>query len=468
MVVNNNPPVLTAVLDSSVSSQTVDGIIYYKDAAKVKLSVEGNDLADSSSFVVKDNGNQIDNAEVVWADDGRGKQTATVQIKLPGTDEATASHTVTLDASNKSGTAGTQASVSFVLDSRAPDITTKLNDEVYEDTDKRVAGAVSLSASNDDANAYGISGTVTRKDFNGNVVSTTAVGPATDYKYISYSIPAGEENNGIYTFDVSAQDKAGRTNTKSFTFVVDNTAPVVEIIPEINFKLVEGYYQETVILDLGITDDDINTDTFVVKDGDTVISPDSEWVQNGNKYTNKVTIALPDEAKETESHSITVSCVDKTNNPGTKSFEFVLDSKNPVVTAIIRDSVYTSSENTSFKNSDNKDGGTTKVYSVEDEANKYSYTATYNFTSFDPNVASVTGGVINNPAVFEAANDGKYEITYVATDKSGRVNDEKTKTITFIVDNKNPELTLDFITTPSSKDSRYYNDAVAMSYSLAD
>lgn len=468
VVVNNNPPVLTAVLDPSVSSQTVDGTIYYKDAAKVNLSVEGNDLADSSSFVVKDNGNQIDNAEVVWADDGTGKQTATVQIELPDTDEATASHTVTLDASNKSGIAGTQVSVSFVLDSRDPDITTKLNDEVYEDTDKRVAGAVSLSASNDDANAYGISGTVTRKDFNGNVVSTTAVGPAADYKNISYSIPAGEENNGVYTFEVSAQDKAGRTNTKSFTFVVDNTAPVVEIIPEIDFKLVEGYYQETVILDLGITDDDINTDTFVVKDGDTVISPDSEWVQNGNKYTNKVTIALPDEAKETESHSITVSCVDKTNNPGTKSFEFVLDSKNPVVTAIIRDSVYTSSENTSFKNSDNKDGGTTKVYSVEDEANKYSYTATYNFTSFDPNVASVTGGVINNPAVFEAANDGKYEITYVATDKSGRVNDEKTKTITFIVDNKNPELTLDFITTPSSKDSRYYNDAVAMSYSAAD
>lgn len=468
VVVNNKPPVLTAVLDPSVSSQTVDGTIYYKDAAKVNLSVEGNDLADSSSFVVKDNGNQIDNAEVVWADDGTGKQTATVQIELPDTDEATASHTVTLDASNKSGIAGTQASVSFVLDSRDPDITTKLNDEVYEDTDKRVAGAVSLSASNDDANAYGISGTVTRKDFNGNVVSTTAVGPATDYKNISYSIPAGEENNGIYTFDVSAKDKAGHTNTKSFTFVVDNTAPVVEIIPEINFKLVEGYYQETVILDLGITDDDINTDTFVVKDGDRVISPDSEWVQNGNKYTNKVTIALPDEAKETESHSITVSCVDKTNNPGTKSFDFVLDSKNPVVTAIIRDSVYTSSENTSFKNSDNKDGGTTKVYSVEDEANKYSYTATYNFTSFDPNVASVTGGVINNPAVFEAANDGKYEITYVATDKSGRVNDEKTKTITFIVDNKNPELTLDFITTPSSKDSRYYNDAVAMSYSAAD
>ena len=468
VVVNNKPPVLTAVLDPSVSSQTVDGIIYYKDAAKVNLSVEGNDLADSSSFVVKDNGNQIDNAKVVWADGGTGKQTATVQIELPGTDEATASHTVTLDASNKSGTAGTQASVSFVLDSRAPDITTKLNDEVYEDTDKRVAGAVSLSASNDDANAYGISGTVTRKDFNGNVVSKTAVGPAADNKNISYSIPAGEENNGVYTFDVSAQDKAGRTNTKSFTFVVDNTAPVVEIIPEIDFKLVEGYYQETVILDLGITDDDINTDTFVVKDGDTVISPDSKWVQNGNKYTNKVTIALPDEAKETESHSITVSCADKTNNPGTKSFEFVLDSKNPVVTAIIRDSVYTSSENTSFKNSDNKDGGTTKVYSVEDEANKYSYTATYNFTSFDPNVASVTGGVINNPAVFEAANDGKYEITYVATDKSGRVNDEKTKTITFIVDNKNPELTLDFITTPSSKDSRYYNDAVAMSYSAAD
>lgn len=472
VVVNNKPPVLTAVLDPSVSSQTVDGIIYYKDAAKVNLSVEGNDLADSSSFVVKDNGNQIDNAEVVWADDGTGKQTATVQIELPGTDEATAPHTVTLDASNKSGTAGTQASVSFVLDSRDPDITTKLNDEVYEDTDKdtakRVAGAVSLSASNDDANAYGISGTVIREDFNGNVVSTTAVGPAADYKNISYSIPAGEENNGIYTFDVSAKDKAGHTNTKSFTFVVDNTAPVVEIIPEINFKLVEGYYQETVILDLGITDDDINTDTFVVKDGDTVISPDSEWVQNGNKYTNKVTIALPDEAKETESHSITVSCVDKTNNPGTKNFEFVLDSKNPVVTAIIRDSVYTSSENTSFKNSDNKDGGTTKVYSVEDEANKYSYTATYNFTSFDPNVASVTGGVINNPAVFEAANDGKYEITYVATDKSGRVNDEKTKTITFIVDNKNPELTLDFVTTPSSKDSRYYNDAVAMSYSAAD
>lgn len=471
VVVNNTPPVLTAVLDPFVSSQTVDGTIYYKDAAKVNLSVEGNDLADSSSFVVKDNGNQIDNAVVAWADDGPGKQTATVQIK-PGKNEATASHTVTLDASNKSGTAGTQASVSFVLDSRDPDITTKLNDEVYEDTDKdtakRVAGAVSLSASNDDANAYGISGTVTRKDFNGNVVSTTAVGPAADDKNISYSIPAGEENNGVYTFDVSAQDKAGRTNTKSFTFVVDNTAPVVEIIPEINFKLVEGYYQETVILDLGITDDDINTDTFVVKDGDTVISPDSEWVQNGNKYTNKVTIALPDEAKETESHSITVSCVDKTNNPGTKSFEFVLDSKNPVVTAIIRDSVYTSSENTSFKNSDNKDGGTTKVYSVEDEANKYSYTATYNFTSFDPNVASVTGGVINNPAVFEAANDGKYEITYVATDKSGRVNDEKTKTITFIVDNKNPELTLDFITTPSSKDSRYYNDAVAMSYSAAD
>lgn len=468
VVVNNKPPVLTAVLDPSVSSQTVDGTIYYKDAAKVNLSVEGNDLADSSSFVVKDNGNQIDNAKVAWADYGTVKQTATVLIELPGTDEATASHTVTLDASNKSGTAGTQASVSFVLDSRDPDITTKLNDEVYEDTDKRVAGAVSLSASNDDANAYGISGTVTRKDFNGNVVSTTAVGPAADYKNISYSIPAGEENNGVYTFDVSAQDKAGRTNKKSFTFVVDNTAPVVEIIPEINFKLVEGYYQETVILDLGITDDDINTDTFVVKDGDRVISPDSEWVQNGNKYTNKVTIALPDEAKETESHSITVSCVDKTNNPGTKSFEFVLDSKNPVVTAIIRDSVYTSSENTSFKNSDNKDGGTTKVYSVEDEANKYSYTATYNFTSFDPNVASVTGGVINNPAVFEAANDGKYEITYVATDKSGRVNDEKTKTITFIVDNKNPELTLDFITTPSSKDSRYYNDAVAMSYSAAD
>lgn len=471
ILVNAEKPALAITQNSEVTSATVDGVVYYQDAAKLDFSITGHDL-ENSSFTIKDGENVITPDSDWTCAEGTIKYKTSATIPLPDKKVGSEKHTVTLNAKNKSGTAGTQASVSFVLDSRDPDITTKLNDEVYEDTDKdtakRVAGAVSLSASNDDANAYDISGTVTREDFNGNVVSTTAVGPATDYKNISYSIPAGEENNGVYTFKVSAKDKAGRTNTKSFTFVVDNTAPVVEIIPEIDFKLVEGYYQETVILDLGITDDDINTDTFVVKDGDTVISPDSEWVQNGNKYTNKVTIALPDEAKETESHSITVSCVDKTNNPGTKNFEFVLDSKNPVVTAIIRDSVYTSSENTSFKNSDNKDGGTTKVYSVEDEANKYSYTATYNFTSFDPNVASVTGGVINNPAVFEAANDGKYEITYVATDKSGRVNDEKTKTITFIVDNKNPELTLDFITTPSSKDSRYYNDAVAMSYSAAD
>ncbi|OIK10636.1 hypothetical protein BIV60_20670 [Bacillus sp. MUM 116] len=233
--------------------------------------------------------------------------------------------------------------------------------------------------------------------------------------------------DGVYSLELSAADKAGNTATKTITYTIDQTAPVLNIsdIPAfINAPKEVIFTEQDLTLDLS------KTVLKVVKDGAAYAEPIS-FSQSG---TNAVAKHM---FKEEGKYELSLNATDKLGNASPeKTAAFTIDNTPPVVTISTVEDGGKYDENQNVK------------ISVQDQ-----YLDQYNITvkkdgipySIKPLVQS--GDIATTEQVFDE--DGVYEVTVTSKDKAGN---EKNVTKTFTIDKSSPEIHFS-----DSVDGEHYN-----------
>jgi len=139
---------------------------------------------------------------------------------VPTTAANNGTYTLTARARDAAGNTTTSAPVTVTIDNTAP--TVSLSAPANGAT---VAGTVTLTAAAaDNTGVTGVQFLV-----NNIVIADDTSGP------YSLSVPTTAANNGTYTLTARARDAAGNTTTSApVTITVDNTAPVISLIGDIN------------------------------------------------------------------------------------------------------------------------------------------------------------------------------------------------------------------------------------------
>ena len=152
----------------------------------------------------------------------------------------------------------------------------------------------------------------------------------------------GDAPDGDYTIDVYVEDKAGNNNTKSMTFRLDNTAPVVTVKitdgttagkqPQMNFDgtTCDYYYGSDVTMLLTYEDMNISSKDVVVTDNGTKVNV--TWTQAGDTNKYQANYAATTEGK----HVICINATDEGGNPAQeKTIEFIKDTQKPTMSLTV-------------------------------------------------------------------------------------------------------------------------------------
>lgn len=181
-------------------------------------------------------------------------------------------HIILIAAIDEGGKIGT-ASVSFIIDRTAPEITITGSSEGYHNTDQTVFWSVT--------------------DPNLDVDSITA----------SYPTRTTFDTDGPYQVTVSASDLAGNFNSKSLSFTIDKTAPEITITGS-----VEGYHNTDQTVFWSVADLNLDSDSIVSN------------FPTGTIFDTDGT------------YQVTVSASDLARNFNSKSLSFTIDETAPLIT----------------------------------------------------------------------------------------------------------------------------------------
>ncbi|MFZ7942422.1 Ig-like domain-containing protein [Neobacillus sp. 19] len=260
-----------------------------------------------------------------------------------------------------------------------------------------------------------------------------------------------KQENGTYTFTITATDKAGNTETESLSYTIDNTPPTI------NFSINKEYYQSANLpLEYYTADDNnkvvkVEADDYDQSEGTHTLKV-TAWDAAGNSTTETITytvddtdpvvlITLPAENgfyktstlpdnptftvdeknpyttdvlgynRETETNStVTIKATDAAGNVGTATINYTVDNTAPTITSTLIDGGY--------YNADALDELGT-YYDVKD-------------TNLVPE--SVQASEIDTT-------EGEHTAVITAVDKAGN---KAEKTIHYIVDNTVPKISFYF------------------------
>ncbi len=226
-------------------------------------------------------------------------------------------------------------------------------------------------------------------------------------KVDSVSVPSSVfDADGVYAVTISAKDAADNgSETLSYTFVKDSTAPVVTVS-----GVREGaFYNKRQTVTVSVVEKNYSTDNVTIsavkKLGNSTRNMGFPWSNTGVESESSKTFS------ETGTYTITATAVDKAGNQGgPKSVSFTVDTEPPVITITgVKDGgVYT------YGQSLNPDA------IVEDD---YLASKSIFFTK--------GGQPVSNPSFAQIKeNDGVYTMTVIASDKAGNT---ARKEITFVV-----------------------------------
>lgn len=265
----------------------------------------------------------------------------------------------------------------------------------------------------------------------------------TDENIDQVDVSPFEEVDGTYTFEITANDKAGNTTIKTISYTVDNTAPAI------TFNLTKNGYYQTANLPVNyFTASDNNevvkeaADNFDKTEGTHTLTVTAQDTA-GNSTTESITYtvdntapkvaitlpaeggfyqtsALPDDPaftvgetnpyttqilgynKETETNStVTVIATDTAGNIGTASINYTVDNTAPTITPTLIDGEYYNVEALESLG---------KYYNVSDlNLVNESIHASELDTTEGKHVATIT-------AVDKAGNEAKREISYTVDD----------------------------------------------------
>ena len=290
---------------------------------------------------------------------------ASQEIKLNGVDfisgttvTAEGFYTLIVSASDKSGNAAAPVAVSFTIDKTGPDINLSgvENNAFYNSA---VIPVVSI-----DDNGTGIA-----------MKSITLDGNA----YVAGSLV---DASGVHTLAMSATDNAGNVSSKTITFTLDPSAPVITIS--------------------GVAEDQISveniTPTIVISDAGSGILTQTITL-NGDPFVSGTAVSAEG------NFTLAANATDKASNASSQTVHFTIDKTAPLISNI---------ENI-----------TQNATGVQTVVTKPAVSAT-------DNVEGAVPVSVNWPASFSL---GTTSVTFSASDKAGNT---ATKTINVIITDKTP------------------------------
>lgn len=266
----------------------------------------------------------------------------------------------------------------------------------------------------------------------------------TDGRTYSPTINMGEcdIDNGKYVFyfdlsedsyksiEVNCFDKACNiTSIKKEDFVIDRTAPTVEITYNDITPQNGYYYNADRIAEITVTDKNFDTSkcAFEIsnKYGNTVSLGD--WTQLGDSYKCEAVFKGDDE------YSGSFSCEDKAGNKSdvVAIERFVVDKTAPKISY--------SYDNTSAHKSNYYNASRTAKISVDDISFASKNVSLENNSDQSVSFSSWSGGGNNYTAEISCTADGKYQFYVTATDLAGNTS-EKIDCGTFIIDTVAPSI----------------------------
>ena len=249
--------------------------------------------------------------------------------------------TVYMKAKDEAGNEKDQ-SVNIKVDATKPEIT-DISVGGYVDAATPVVGTPAVHTSvSDNLTIKTAEMTITYPDGTTVKKVTAASGEDIDMsRSLDYTFEA-DAPDGDYTIDVYVEDKAGNSNTKSMTFRLDNTAPVVTVKitdgttagkqPMTNFDGTsrDYYYGSDVTMLLTYEDTNISSKDVVVTDNGTKVNV--TWTQVGNTNKYQTNYAATTEGK----HVLCINATDEAGNPAQeKTIEFIKDTQKPTMTLTV-------------------------------------------------------------------------------------------------------------------------------------
>ncbi|MCR4755974.1 MAG: hypothetical protein K5868_10715 [Lachnospiraceae bacterium] len=248
-----------------------------------------------------------------------------------------------------------------------------------------------------------------------------SAGTTRDLKMTEYKVNGRYSTNtysfkadGEYSVTASATDAAGNTCSDSISFMVDKTAPVVEMIngfkssdevvlnspPTLSFRITESNYETA----------SVSCELKHIEDDKQVKCDTPEWIMSSSKSDFNVTI------DNEGTYELNVRASDMAGNRAGKSLKFTLDTTKPEID-------YIDDLNRKYVKSFKLPDNFTDY--IKDESG-VDYRAYVNSENYDE------GSEINE--------DGKYVLKVIAVDDAGN---QAEKTVEFIVDGTAPRVVIE-------------------------
>lgn len=353
--------------------------------------------------------------------------------------------TIYMKAKDEAGNEKDQ-SVNIKVDATKPEIT-DISVGGYVDAATPVVGTPAVHTSvSDNLTIKTAEMTITYPDGTTVKKVTAASGEDIDMsRSLDYTFEA-DAPDGDYTIDVYVEDKAGNSNTKSMTFRLDNTAPVVTVKitdgttagkqPMTNFDGTsrDYYYGSDVTMLLTYEDTNISSKDVVVTDNGTKVNV--TWTQVGNTNKYQTNYAATTEGK----HVLCINATDEAGNPAQeKTIEFMKDTQKPTMSLIVNGkSAWTEPIEGAVKvqtdAADNQTLNVAKITVVGPDAQIVKTLC----DAGDQLVSKHNSSFALEDLIGNSVVDGDYAITVEASDKAGNTD---STSIYFRVDNTVPVVT---------------------------
>lgn len=360
--------------------------------------------------------------------DTPARVSATAKVEVPESLNANGT-TITFNAVDKAGNA-TSAAVTKIVDATNPRITGLKIVGYDENNPAPVYKNVKISADAWDNLAIDkVVVEVQQTDgttYYSKTFDDDAINQASTYitKNVVFEVTLPD---GSYKATVKGYDKAGyESNVKETTFIVDSTAPVVDVDITAGTAGKTNYFYSSNVT-LTFTKSDKNSVNEYITDNGTDITNKVVWGPNGGTYT----------VTEDGLHTIQISAKDDTGNPAiTKSVSFIKDTVDPTVSATINGGiVYNDSLGVVVLTSN-----ATTAFTVSD-ANEDVNDFNYQIIKAVPDEAVETGTYLKSALrSFTFADEAEYTINAFSVDMANRQG--PTKTVRFRIDKTAPSISI--------------------------
>lgn len=372
--IDNNGKIATKKIDLSYEGEyllTVDAydnkevggtifidkkIIVDRSPATIDINVKNNDFYNTDKIVqitIKDDNLGNDIIEVLFngikLENSWNKTQIEGGVVYDSNFSEPGNYTIVVNSTDAANNKSEKTEVSFTIDKKAPTIEiTDVNNNKFEGNVQLDVDEILLNILTNDDN-QDVNNIIIEGIFNGESILKNEAGELVKniiYNDDNLTVKGNERfkqikltEEGKYTIKISSTDKAGNQNSKTIEFVIDRTAPEVNISIEKREKSIDpknenGFYKNGVNVIVDVIEENYNdyiTEIYFNKDNseenvklDFIDSIDRE------RSTKNVYLAT-EHFKEDGIYTFNAIITDKAGHKTSKDISFIIDSKSPII-----------------------------------------------------------------------------------------------------------------------------------------